>query len=326
MTAEPAVLDRLAALGDVTRARLLLLLETGEFTVSELGQILQTTQPTTSRHLRVLAEDGWVVSRQEGTRRPYTLAADLDEEAEALWTVVRSGVSESDPARADRERARSVLAARADRARTFFSTAAGQWDEVRADLFGERTETLPLFGLLDPEWTVVDLGCGTGAAAVGCAPFVRQVIGIDRSEEMLEAAARRATGLDHVRFEAGELTALPLCDASADLALLSLVLHYLPEPLVALREAARILRPGGRVVVVDMREHGRTEYRTTMGHQWPGFGEARMTAWLESAGFEPGPRIPLPPDPAADGPSLFLQTAVRRRSGRRRSSESSERR
>ena len=304
----PRIFDRMSALGDATRSRLLALLESHELAVSELCLATQLPQSTASRHLKVLAEDGWVSVRSEGTSRFYR-AADLAPEARELWTLVRGELEGSPEWREDRERVRSVLAQRQDRSRAFFSASADRWDALRSDLYGARADLLPLFGLLESGWVVGDLGAGTGQLAAALAPFVARVMAVDRSPEMLAAARERVAGLDNVELREGELEALPLEDGALDVAVASLVLHYVGEPERALVEAARVLAPGGRLVVVDMRPHGREGYREAMGHVWPGFPEDRLRGWMEAAGLE-GARVhPLPPDPQAKGPLLFVAHA-----------------
>lgn len=310
-TATPPVLGHLGTLGDVTRCRLLAVLERREFSVSELCQALQLPQPTVSRHLRVLADDGWVTSRADGTRRPYRRVDGLAPDQARLWEVVRGELAGDPRLDEDRERADAVLALRRDRSREFFSTSADRWDEIRAELYGIRADLLPLFGLVDPSWTVADLGAGTGVLSAALAPFVARVVVVDRSPEMLAAARRRMAAADNVGFREGEVEALPLDDASVDLAVLSLVLHHVADPPRALAEVRRVLRPGGRLVVVDMREHERADMVEEMGHQWPGFGPDRLIEWMSAAGLESGPVVPLPPDPDARGPLLFLQGARR---------------
>jgi ArsR family transcriptional regulator len=311
--AAPPVLDRLGTLGDATRCRLLALLERHEFSVSECCQVLQVPQPTVSRHLKILAEGGWVSARNRGTSRHYRAQTPLADDARALWSVVREQMSRDPRLAEDAERARAVAARRDERSRAFFSESADRWDEIRSELYGARADILPLLGLLEPSWTVADLGTGSGVFPVTVGPYVDRVVGVDRSPEMLEAARRRARGLANVEFEEGVLEALPLADASVDLATLSLVLHYVPDPARALAEAARVLRPGGRLVVVDARRHVREELADEMGHHWPGFDAEQMTRWLEGAGLAPGPWQPLRPDPEGQGPLLFVQTARRRR-------------
>lgn len=299
------VFDRLQTLGEETRSRLLLLVEEHEFTVSELCAVMQLPQSTVSRHLKVLAEDGWVVSRADGTSRHYRLA-ELDAAAAELWSVVRTPVAESAGAREDAERAASVLARRRERSREFFASAAPDWDALRGEMFGREAALLPLFGLLDPSWTVADLGAGTGALTERIAPFVKRVIAVDGSPEMLDALRDRLRDGLSVDARAGELEALPIEDESIDAAFMLLVLHFVVEPRAALAEAMRVLRPGGRLVVVDMRAHDREEYRAEMGHVWTGFQAEQMAGWAERAGFEAAGWHPLPPDAEAKGPLLFL--------------------
>ncbi|GMV07154.1 MAG: hypothetical protein AMXMBFR53_34290 [Gemmatimonadota bacterium] len=308
-TSPPAILDHLSALGDETRTRILVLLERSEFTVSELCAALQVPQPTVSRHLRTLSDDGWLASRAEGRNRHYRLSAELGDAHRELWRVVRAELAEGGIYGSDAERARQVLAERRRRSAEFFAASADRWDHLRRDLFGARAEFLPLLGFLDPRWTVGDLGTGTGGLAATLAPFVGRVIGVDRSDAMLRAAARRLEGHPNVELRRGDLEKLPLEDGELDVAVLSLVLHYVVDPRDALREARRALRPGGRLLVVEMRDHDRgPAYAEEMGHVWPGFEQSLLAGWLDEAGFRHVHVRPLPPDPEATGPLLFIAT------------------
>jgi SAM-dependent methyltransferase len=311
-TTETSIFGRLGALADANRSRLLLLLDRQELTVSELCGIVQLPQSTVSRQLRVLAEEGWVVSRADGTSRYYRRATRLEENAARLWEVVRAEVAATPAAGEDEARTRGVLARRRARSETFFTTAAGEWDALRAELFGARPERLALLGLLDAEWMVGDLGCGTGQLAETVAPFVGRVIAVDRSDAMLAAARARLEGVANVELRQGELEALPVADGELDAAVVFLVLHYVLDPARALEEAFRTLRPGGRLLIVDMAVHGRAELRDRMGHVWPGFGEEELRGWVEGAGFEAFRYIALPPSESSNGPLLFAAAARRR--------------
>jgi ArsR family transcriptional regulator len=308
----PAIFDRMSALADATRSRLLLVLERHELTVGELCQVLQLPQSTVSRHLKLLGDEGWVSARAEGTSRRYRMPADrLDAHARQLWHLVRREVAELAGAAQDVERLRSVLAQRSTRSREFFSSAAGEWDRLRADLFGRRADLLGLLGLMDESWTLGDLGCGTGQMAASLAPFVARVIAVDASPAMLHAARARLDGVPNVEVREGELESLPIEPATLDAAVAFLVLHYVAEPADALAQAARALKPGGRLLVVDMMPHDREEYRQAMGHVWQGFEAERLGGWMADAGLTGFRYVPLPPDPAAKGPTLFAGSARR---------------
>jgi ArsR family transcriptional regulator len=307
---EAAIFDDLTALADATRSRMLLVLERHELTVSELCAVLQLPQSTVSRHLKTLLDAEWVSSRRDGTSRYYTLA--LDDRGPAtrrLWALLREQVSLTPGADQDARRLRGVLGRRQSKSQEFFASAAGQWDKLRQDLFGRASYLHALPGLLDPEWAVGDLGCGTGHVAAALAPFVRQVIAVDRSNDMLQAARRRARDLPNVDVRRGELEALPIQDDALDAATLLLVLHHLPDPVAALTEASRVLRPGGRLLICDMLPHDRETYRQQMGHVWLGFGEDALQKMLVAAGFDRVRITALPTDADAKGPALFAAQA-----------------
>jgi SAM-dependent methyltransferase len=308
----PSIFERLTALSDPTRSRLLALLDRHELTVTELCAVTQLPQSTVSRHLKVLGDGGWVTSRADGTSRRYRAVWDrLDAAGRRLWTLVREQVSAAPSAQNDTQRLRSVLAERRSASQEFFSTAAGQWDRLRADLFGTRADLVGLLGLLDETWAIADLGCGTGQVAEMLAPFVAQVIAVDESPAMLNAARKRLKGHENVSVREGDLGALPIDDESLDSALLFLVLHYTADPAEVLTEVCRVLKPEGRLLVVDMMPHERSEFRNIMGHVWQGFGGDELSRWAEQAGLYDLRYHPLPADPVAKGPTLFAASARR---------------
>ncbi len=311
--AEPGILAQLQSLADPTRARLLLVLDRHEMTVGELCQVLQLPQSTVSRHLRTLSDDEWVLARADGARRLYRLA-ELDESRRKLWALVGEGMAGAPAARQDALRVPVVLAQRRTVSADFFAGAAGDWDALRAELFGSRTDLHALLALVDERWTIGDLGCGTGQLAASLAPFVRRVVAVDASPAMLDAARARLSDMDPevaraVELRAGDFEALPVADGELDAAVLSLVLHHAVEPAAVLAEARRTVAPGGRLLVVEMLPHAHAEYRRTMGHVWQGFEPAQMEAWLLGAGFRDVRTQPLPADPQALGPALFVASA-----------------
>jgi ArsR family transcriptional regulator len=305
-----AIHDRLTELADATRCRLLGALEVQELTVGELCAALQLPQSTVSRHLRILADEGWVSSRADGASRWYRLAPDLDDEARALWALVRAPMRATPGAQQDAARVDAVLAARRTRSEAFFATASAEWDAMRRSLFGARADLLAALALLDPALVVGDLGCGTGELSAALAPHVARVHAVDASAEMLASARARLATLENVTVTQGTLECLPLPDASLDVAILLLVLHHVADPARALRETRRVLRPGGRVLVADMRPHAHEEYRTTMGHVWLGFAPDAIAGLARDAGFGAVRYTPLPVDPTATGPALFTATMV----------------
>lgn len=310
--ARAPIFDHLTVLGDPVRCRVVRLLEEHELTVSELCDVLQMPQSSVSRHLKLLADDGWLSSRRDGTSRLYSVPADaLDPGAKRLWPILRDQLTTLPAAGHDARRLGDVLARRRERSQEFFATAAGQWDRVREDLFGAVFHLYALMPLLPHEAVVGDLGCGTGQMSAALAPWVGRVIAVDGSPDMLAAARERLAGVKNVSVKRGHLEALPVTDGELDLAMLSLVLHHVPDPGHALAEVARGVKPGGRVLVVDMLPHDRAEYRQGMGHVWLGFSTKHITKLLGAAGFGDVRVGPLPVDRAARGPALFVAVATR---------------
>lgn len=300
MPVAPPLLDSLSALADATRCRMLTVVESHELTVSELCTVLQLPQSTVSRQLKILADAGWLASRRDGTSRYYALALD-DESRAQVWRITREQMAGQLSAGQDARRLERVLKLRSTASQKFFATSAGQWDLVREDLFGRDFLASSLLNLLDDTWVVGDLGCGTGLATAAIAPHVARVIGVDASEEMLSAARTRLSALKNVEWRTGTLEALPIKDRTLDVAVLMLVLHHVPSPAAALAEAFRALKPGGRVLIVDMAPHHHEDYRQQMGHIWLGFSSDQMRKLLTQAGFEKAQVTSLPEDPGARG-------------------------
>lgn len=296
-------------LAEPTRLRALRALERQELSVLDLCEVLALPQSTVSRHLKVLAEGGWLVARREGTQSLHAWAEDLDPGARRLWLLARAE-TESWPVLGQDAGRLAAVKARRDGADRFFAGAAGAWDRLRAEVYGAAVGAEALLALVPEEWTVADLGCGTGAVAAELAPRVARVLAVDRSAEMLRAARRRLAPLANVEIHEGRLEALPIADASCDAALAVLVLSYLSDPAAALREAARILRPGGRLVLVEAARHGDDALRRRMGQRTPGFDPGELAALLP-AGLAGVRARALPPAPGAKGPGLVVVTARR---------------
>jgi SAM-dependent methyltransferase len=307
-----ALLGWMSSLADPTRLRILRLLERRELGVADLCHALGLPQSTVSRHLKVLADEGWVDGRAQGTTRLYrSMAGEGDPGARKLWLLARDQTEGWAAVEHDRLRLDRRLAGREPGAASFFAGAAGKWDELRAQLYGRGFTQAAMLSLLPPDAVLADLGCGTGQVAALLSPFVKRVIGVDQSAAMLKAAQRRTKGLANVELRRGELAALPIDDRSVDGALLVLALSYVEEPASALRELARVLRPGGRGVVVDLLRHDRDDFRRQMGQQCLGFETEEMRGLLAGAGLTAVTVRKVPPEEGAKGPALVLAAGAR---------------
>ncbi len=305
-----ALLGWMDSLGDATRLRMLRVLEPQELGVAEICDIAQLPQSTVSRHLKVLSEQGWVRCRREGTTNLYRMTLDeLEPAARKLWLLAREEMGNWPTLAQDRLRLKRVLAHRQKDTQAFFASTAGQWDALRDELYGRSFGQAALLALLPSHWTVADLGCGTGAMVAQLAPRVARVIGVDQSAAMLAAARRKIGKADNVRLQRGDLEKLPIADATCDAALMVLVLSYAPRVEPALAEMARVLKPGGRAVVVDLLAHDRQDFRRLMGQQTAGFEVEALGKLLEQAGLTPTGITPLAAEPNVKGPALLLATA-----------------
>ena len=306
IAAPDMLLARMGALGDPVRLRALALLEAHELGVGEIAAVLQLPQSSTSRHLRQLADAGWLVVRNERTASLYRMPIDeLDEGMTRLWSLSRAQIDGWPVLDHDRLR----LAQRLSERRSAFADVADEWDDLRAELYGTAFTDTALRALLPRDWVVADLACGTGAAAAALAGRVARVIGVDSQPEMLAAAARR--DLPGVELREGDLAALPIADGECDAAVCMLALTFVHDPAAALAEMHRILRPGGRAVIVEVMRHGRDDFRRRLGAVRDGFAAQELRDSVALAGFEHVSCNPLPPDSQAKGPALLLVSAER---------------
>ncbi|MEE9404719.1 MAG: metalloregulator ArsR/SmtB family transcription factor [Algisphaera sp.] len=312
VTPPDMMLRWLATLADASRVRLLRLVEGEELGVSDLCAVVQMPQSTVSRHLKLLGDEGWLTHRRVATTHRYRMVLDeLEAGQRELWVLTRKQMASWATLAQDDVRLAARLAEKTDDAEAFFADAAADWDRTRHTLYGAGFSREALLALVPETWTVADLGCGTGSLACDLGPVVDQVIGVDNSPAMLEAARAQTRGLDNVTIKQGELTALPLEDASCDATLCVLVLTYLDDPAAAVAEMARVLRPGGRAVVLDLLLHDREDFRRGLGQRLLGFEPSALESLFAQAGLMNPCARPLRPDPQATGPALLLATATK---------------
>ena len=288
----------LRAAAEPTRLRLLALAAGGAFCVSELSEILGQSQPRISRHLRLLQEAGLLERLREGVNAWFALAGG---QQGALVRELLARIPEDDATlAADRRLAARVLAERARVASDSFRRQGADWDEMRAlDLPAASVEAALLQSL--PEVGIgrlLDIGTGTGRLLEVLAPRVDSALGVDASKAMLALARARLSraGLSHCAVRLADMYRLPFADAAFDVAVLQMVLHHADEPAQVLAEAARVLCPGGRLVVVDLARHERADISARFAHRRPGFTDAAMARMLRAAGLRavPATRIEGP--------------------------------
>lgn len=273
---------RFKALSDETRVRICAALSGEELSVGEIADVLETPQPGVSRHLAALSTAGLVSSRKQGTATFYRLTQ-TDPVLDGPFRAELHAVARDEKLAARVER---VLLRRAQRSQSFFDQAE-DWDTLRAELFADAAGYASLLPLVPRGLVVADIGTGTGGMLPFLAEVATRIHAIDRSTAMLRRAKAKAErlGLSGVTFERGDLEALPLRSHSVDAAFLSLVLHHAAQPAVALAEAARVVRPGGTVVVVDLGAHGHEWLREEQEDVWLGFAETEIKELARKAGL-----------------------------------------
>jgi ArsR family transcriptional regulator len=271
-------------LGDEVRLRILRLLARERLNVTELTSVLGLAQSGVSRHLGLLKENDLVEERREGGFTYYRAALPAHDGLAPVWDLLgrQFAASADEPGlKADDTRLKEVLRVRKE---SFAAHGGGERQFVPGRSWAAWARAL---GLLLPACTVADLGCGDGYLAVEAARWASRVVAVDRSREVLDRARALAARRDvrNIEWRRGELEALPLDDGAVEVALLSQALHHATEPGRARAEARRVLAPGGRLLVLDLRRHEEAWVRERLGDRWLGFSDDELTGMLEAAGF-----------------------------------------
>lgn len=300
------------AMADTTRQRVLQVLSLHELSVSELVDVLGLPQSTVSRHLKVLRDAGLLTDRRVGATVLYAARPTAGASGGELVACTENGGGNGgrilglrdhlldwaghEPLdERTRERLERTIQRRRATSEDFFERIGTRWDQLRLEAFGEAFHLEALTALLPAEWTVADIGTGTGYLLPILSARFTKVIAVEPAGAMLDAARERAEmrTAGNVAFREGSLDALPLEPGEADLAIASLVLHHVPRPVEALRELRRAVRGGGRLLIIEQREHGNHAFHERMGDHWRGFAPDQLEAWAREAGFSDARVLPL---------------------------------
>ena len=281
------------ALADESRLRIVNVLRTGVFNVQEVTSVLGLSQSTVSHHLKVLTQNGIAVSERDGTWAFYRLHSDDPSHPASLITkgfldLVSKGQANGMTAHIenDNQEIKKLLDNRRDKAKVFFDSVAKDWQEVRKEIQGSESYLEEVASVIDSKATLLELGCGAGALLEKVLPRSGKTFGVDYSEAMLESA-KKALGdkASQVDLRLGYLEHLPIGDNSIDTAVAYMVLHHITEPLAVFHDAARVLKSGATLMVVELTTHSREEMRERYADLWLGFDTTQLSHWATEAGF-----------------------------------------
>jgi len=312
LSARQAV-EVLRAAGEPTRLRILALLAREELAVMELSQILDQSQPRVSRHLKLLTEAELVERFPDGAWMFYRLAATGSRRA--MLDQALGEITPDDAVLArDAERLRTVEGERLQAANAYFARNAARWDELRSLYVSEAAVEAAIRAAAGPGpyRRLVDLGSGTGRMLTLLGPHAKAAIGLDLSQQMLNIARQHTAeaGLGQCELRHGDIFATRLDDACADLVVVHQVLHYLSDPAAAVAEAARLVTPGGRLLIADFAPHRLEFLREAHQHRRLGFSDAEITRWFETAGLT-GDHAETLPSTDGKGLTVKIWTAVK---------------
>lgn len=282
-----STLKTLRAVADPTRLRILALLRSDELSVNEIQLITRMGQSRISTHLRQLEETGLLAHRREGKRTFYRWNTDLTSEQRKFVEQLSVGAEELDDSESDQINLRRVIDQRKNQAQVYFNQVAGRFDRSYGPGRSWQAFGHLLLRMLPP-LTVADLGAGEGLLSELLARSCKRVIAVDNSARIIEFGAAKAkkNGLKNLEFRLGDLQNPPIDPGSVDLVILSQALHHAEEPAKAVAAAARIVKPGGRIMILDLLGHKFEQARELYGDRWLGFAESDLHRWLEEAGLK----------------------------------------
>ncbi|MBF0287688.1 MAG: metalloregulator ArsR/SmtB family transcription factor [SAR324 cluster bacterium] len=307
------ITQALRVLGDETRLRIVNLISQVPLNVSELTSILGLAQSGVSRHLSHLKQLGLLYERKEGVWSYYKLTdpENLDTELQLLWNYLQEQLSALEDPFRDQVRLKEILRQREDR-------TSGLNERLLEPGQSWLTWSRAL-GFFLPNLDVADLGCGDGTITMEIARFARSVVGVEHNQKVLDMAKERAArmNLQHVTFKTDRIEELSLPNMSTDFVLFSQSLHHLPRPELGLQEASRILRPGGRMIIMELAPHQEEWVREKLGHMWMGFETDTLTQMMNDAGLQ---SIQIEANPPRWGESfrVILASGIKKTTGHKR--------